>query len=502
MGFRTRLMLYLNGLLLITVALIGGLTLFSTVHSLRERARRDTLGTATMLASVVELLAGPSGEAESPVGAPGAAQVKSAAHRLVQSVVGVGNLEAVIVVSPDGQIESPTDDEQKRDYYTSGLDLMAAETSRTLKPDSRFRGGWLEVCVPLAGFGNRAGALICRMSTRRLDEAVAASLRDVVVLSIAGLFAGALISSVLAKRVSEPVRALANAARIVGSGGFTHRVRVDAADEVGMLAESFNQMAESLEAYTKELAQTTAEREALRREMDIAAEIQRSLLPASCPTIDGFDVAGDTLPAREVGGDFYDFIPLPEGRWGVVIADVSGKGVPAALLMALSRSLIRAYSRSHPSVLNALELANDFMLKDTRSGMFVTCFYAVVDPRRRTLVYVNAGHNPPVVARPTEPVVLLRASGTPLGVIEQPGIVEEQCDLAAGDTVLMYTDGITEAAAPNGERFGVHRLEEVVRNSLHVPAAQVCRRVISAAEAFAEGQPQFDDMTAIVLRVL
>ncbi len=502
MSFRNRLMLYLNGLLLITVGLVAGLTLFTTVQSLRERARHDALRTASMLAHILELFAGASGEADASAGAPGTALMKSAAERLARSVAGTGNLEAVIVVNPDGQIESPADYEQKKDYYTSGLDLMAAETSRTLKPDSRFRGDWLEASVPLTGFGNRAGALICRVGTKRLDEAVAASLRDVVVLSIAGLCAGLLVSSVLAKRVSEPVRALANAARVVGRGGFTHRVRVDSGDEVGMLAESFNQMAESLEAYTRELAQTTAEREALRREMDIAAEIQRSLLPESFPTIDGFDVAGKTLPARDIGGDFYDFIPLPGGKWGIVIADVSGKGVPAALLMALSRSLIRAYSRNHPSIVQARELANDFMLRDTRSGMFVTCFYAVVDPGRRSLTYVNAGHNPPVVTRPEGPMVLLRASGTPLGVIDQPGIVEEKYDLSQGDLVLMYTDGITEAVAPHGERFGVHRLEKVVRNSRHLVAEQVCERVVAGAEAFAEGQPQFDDMTVVVLRAL
>ncbi|HEB83911.1 MAG TPA: HAMP domain-containing protein, partial [Bacteroidetes bacterium] len=314
--------------------------------------------------------------------------------------------------------------------------------------------------------------------------------------------AGALVSSVLAKQVSGPVRKLAEAAKVIGAGGFSHRVRVESQDEVGMLAESFNKMADSLETYTAELAQTTAEKEVLGREMDIAAEIQRSLLPESCPQVRGFEIAAESVPAREVGGDFYDFIPLSEGRWGVVVADASGKGVPAALLMALSRSLLRAYSQDKPSILSALEHVNKFMLDNVGPGMFVTCFYAVLDPRRKVLRYVNAGHNPVVVARAEGQVSTLRATGTPLGVLEQPGVVEETCELASGDLVLMYTDGITEAVDAYDEQFGVERLAEIAKNSGTLAASEISGRLLTAVRTFAAGQPQFDDMTTVVIRVL
>jgi|GEM_PF-2876625 len=629
MTLRTRLTISLNGLLLVTVALVSGLTLFTTVHSLREDARHNALSTASLLARAATVSIGAPGEIENLIGDQMVVQARLAAHlvkiaegkaglspqeinavlddvtrntvldefwitdpqgkaylrstearmaedfqflpdpelqpqshefyklladktgaavvvqearrremddrpykfvgvsgldkprivqvgynadfitrlcskfavqQLVENVVDAGNLEAVFVVDAEKALDSPKSDELVKDYYYNKLDVMASETMRTLRPAVQFRGNAVEACVPLPGFGGRTGALICRLSTRELDRAVSSSLRDIIVLSIAGLIAGGLVSGVLAKRISGPIQKLAEATSVVGTGGFHHRVKVDSRDEVGMLAASFNKMTDSLETYTEELARTMSEKKAMARELDIASEIQRSLLPESCPRIDNFDIAAVSIPAREVGGDFYDFIPLPEGKWGVVIADVSGKGVPAALLMALSRSLIRAYSQDRPSVLSALELANSFMLKDMRSGMFVTCFYAVLDPAQRTLTYVNAGHNPPVVTSAGKHVRMLSASGTPLGIIEETGLREELCQLAPGDIVMMYTDGITEAMDSVGEQFGVQRLQEIARNATGLSAADIQERVLTAVRTFTVNQPQFDDMTSVVVR--
>ena len=548
MHFRTRLMIYLNGLLLVTVASVSGLTLFTSVHSLRQRARRDALGTASLLASAVSLVAqapqGAGGTAGDPAEAreemvsyPGAVADAAdldefwhavqdadlpakpaeqpapglALRRLVQGLITAGNLKAIFLTDSQGKLvtwgsPSASGDLASKDlaseYWNRQLDVLALETIKTLKPMARFRGNSLEASVLLTGFGGEPGALICELSTRRLDEAISTSLWDIVALSIAGLIAGALVSSVLAKRVSGPLHELAEAAKVIGTGGFSHRVRVESQDEVGMLAESFNKMADSLETYTAELARTTAEKEVLAREMDIASEIQRSLLPESRPQVENFEIAAESVPAREVGGDFYDFIPLSEGRWGVVIADASGKGVPAALLMALSRSLIRAYSQDKLSILSALEHANGFMLDNLGSGMFVTCFYAVFDPNQKILRYVNAGHNPVVVTRSEGQVLTLPASGTPLGILEQPGVAEETCELASGDLVMMYTDGITEAVDAYDEQFGIDRLEEITRNSGGLTAAEISGRVLTAVKTFAAGQPQFDDMTVVVIKVM
>jgi sigma-B regulation protein RsbU (phosphoserine phosphatase) len=634
MTLRTRLTLWLNALLLVVVALVSALTLFTTVHALRESARRQALGTASLLASAAVMTIGAPQEVERLIGDQMLVQARMAAHlvavaetrakmspqeintilkditgstdldeiwitgpdgvarlyatdmpvtelphftddrvaqpqsseftpllrdpsgqrfvvqraqrrdldprifkyvavsgvdksrivqvgneaefvqrwtsrfavnRMVRHVVDAGTLRAIFITDPLGRpavCGSPGGDgDLFYDFYQGKLDLHAKKTIRTLKPSASFRGHSVEACVPLPGFDGRVGALICRMDTRELERAIHETLRDVAMLSIGALIAGAVVANVLAKRISGPVHSLAEATRHIGAGGFGHRVAVESTDEVGLLAESFNKMADSLETYTSQLARTHAEKEALHREMDIAAEIQRSLLPASCPTLPRFDIAADSRPAHEVGGDFYDFIELPEGRIGIIVADASGKGVPAALMMALSRSLIRAYSQDRPSALAAMERANRFLCREMRSEMFVTAFYAVLDPATNTLSYVNAGHNPPMVHRMDGGSELLRASGTPLGVIEAVAFEEQVCELTPGDVVVMYTDGITEAQDAYGEQFGPDRLRDLVRRTLHLPADTMTGRAVTAVETFSSGQPQFDDLTLVVLKV-
>jgi sigma-B regulation protein RsbU (phosphoserine phosphatase) len=424
---------------------------------------------------------------------------------LVENVIDAGNLEAIFVADSQGQLvtaSSPTRGKDLEAEYYQGLDVIALETIKTLKPAVQFRGNSAEASVPLAGFGSKPGALICKLDTHELKEATASALRDVLILSVAGLFAGALVSSVLAKRVSGPIRKLVEAASVIGAGGFRHRVPVESGDEVGRLAESFNQMADSLDTYTAKLARTTAEKEVMARELDIAAEIQKSLLPDRCPPIPNLDLAAASLPAREVGGDFYDFIPLSGETWGLAIADVSGKGVPAAIFMALSRTLIRATASGPISPALGLRHANDLILADSRSCMFVTLFYAVLNGVEKTLRYVNAGHNPPLLLKPGEAdVVLLRAEGIALGVLENIQLKEAEIRLDPGDVIALYTDGVTEAINAQGEQFGQERLARTVAENRGLAAGEILARLKAAVTAFAGDQPQFDDITLMILKV-
>jgi len=499
MSFRTRLILGLNALLLAAVALVSGIMLYAAVQGLRETARRGALSSASVLAGAL------TAPQLSPQAAPAPALDRAALQRVIQAAVDAGYLDTVFVIAPEGEpiVFGTRSDRRElaKEYYGEDLEVFALGTARTLKPAARFHNGSVEACVPLLLFGGRAGALLCQTDAHAVDQAIASSLRDIAALALAAMIAGVFVATALARRVSRPVRRLVEAARVVGAGQFSHRVRVDSDDEVGTLADSFNKMIDSIETYTAQLAQTTAEKEALGRELDIAATIQRSLLPESCPQVEHFDLAAENLPAREVGGDFYDFIPLPGGRWGVLVADVSGKSVPAALFMALSRTLIRAYSHDQPSAVAALRLVNDVMLRDMRSEMFVTCFYAVIDPQSRTLTYVNSGHNPPLVIGADGQISLLHASGMPLGVAEEPGIREQSCELAPGDILLLYTDGITEATDPSGEQFNLRRLQDLARNSRAFPASEISSRLLTAVRTFSAGH-QFDDITTVVVKAV
>ena len=253
---------------------------------------------------------------------------------------------------------------------------------------------------------------------------------------------------------------------------------------------------------------TAEEKEALRLkvaqteyEMETAKGIQQSLLPEFPPLIEGFDLAALNLPCRQVGGDFYDFIPVQENKWGIVIADVSGKGVPAALFMALSRTLVRANVADNLTATQAMQKANHLISQEAKMGMFVTLFYTVLDPQKRLLQYVNAGHNPPfVVHKGQGGVILLKAKGIAMGVLDDYSLEQKELNLDSNDTIVFYTDGITEAINNAGEQFGDKRLIETVHENLDLPAEEIIAKVKDTVFAFAQEQPQFDDFTMVVLK--
>lgn len=252
--------------------------------------------------------------------------------------------------------------------------------------------------------------------------------------------------------------------------------------------------AEEKESYRRELERT-------EYEMETARGIQQSFLPESPPIIEGFELAALNLPARQVGGDFYDFIPVSEGKWGIIIADVSGKGVPAALFMALSRTLVRANVADNPTASQAMQKANRLISQEAKMGMFVTLFYAVLDPKKRRLQYVNAGHNPPfVVKKSSGDVILLRASGIAMGVIDDVSLEEKEIELDSNDIVVFYTDGITEAINSAGEQFGEKRLIETINRNADLPVKDLVGRVKDEVFTFAQDQPQFDDFTLVILK--
>lgn len=255
---------------------------------------------------------------------------------------------------------------------------------------------------------------------------------------------------------------------------------------------------------------TAADKETLKLElarteyeMETARGIQQSFLPESPPQIEGFELSALNLPARQVGGDFYDFIPVSEGKWGIIIADVSGKGVPAALFMALSRTLVRVNVADNPTASQAMQKANHMISQETKMGMFVTLFYAVLTPEKKLLHYINAGHNPPfVVKEDSGDVILLRASGIAMGVIDDVLLEEKVIELGSNDIVVFYTDGITEAINRKSEQFGEKRLIETINRYAALPPKDLISRVKDEVFAFAQDQPQFDDFTLVILKAI
>jgi len=242
-----------------------------------------------------------------------------------------------------------------------------------------------------------------------------------------------------------------------------------------------------------------ARRIRLESELQVAREVQAGLMPREMPDIPGFSVAGAWHPAREVAGDLYDIFPLDEGRWGMVIGDVADKGTAAALYMAMIHSLILSGALRHRSPAAVLMEVNQTILRQSSSGIFVTVFLAVLDAKKQTLQYANAGHNPPLVRRASSAMESLTKTGAVLGVFEELKLSETTITLGSGDAVVLYTDGVTEAYHPQrNEEYGIERLIAAITTAPR-KADKLLFHVEADLNAFAEGAPQQDDVTFLVL---
>lgn len=243
----------------------------------------------------------------------------------------------------------------------------------------------------------------------------------------------------------------------------------------------------------------------LERDVEMARDIQASFLPEACPTVPGWDLCAFWQAARQVGGDFYDFIhlrPTETGgdRWGIIIADVADKGMPAALFMALSRTLMRTVAINRIAPAATLSRVNELVNADAKTDLFVTIFYAVWEPGKGTFTYVNAGHNPPVlVVRQGEPA-LLEGRGVPVGVFEEAAYVENQISVEPGETLLLYTDGLPDAVNTHNEEFGMPRVLDILQERANATAAEILESVSGGVLAHVGVAETFDDLTMVVIK--
>jgi serine phosphatase RsbU (regulator of sigma subunit) len=297
---------------------------------------------------------------------------------------------------------------------------------------------------------------------------------------------------------TDPARP--EAERCIGGILMTHQRRgAFALETLPSITALANQLAAALE--NARLQQEALARERLEREMALARGIQSSFLPSGVPQIEGWAFVASLEPARHTSGDFYDFIPLPGNRWGVLIADVADKGMPAALFMALARTLIRAHAHDHVGDPAAcLVAANEQILSDTQSDLFITVFYGILDPATGEVTYANAGHNPPLLChRDGRPAELLRNTGMALGVVPDLPLASAQAMLAPGDSLVLYTDGVTEAHDLEYNGFGSDRLLAAARPGDGAAAEQIHRRIRAAVDEFVGAASQSDDLTLMVV---
>ena len=311
----------------------------------------------------------------------------------------------------------------------------------------------------------------------------------------------------LARSITGSVHELFAGTERVRAGDFNHKIAIRSRDQLGDLADSFNEMTASME----DLLQQKAEKERLEQELLIARRIQMSLLPQGSLDVPGLTVVAHCEPAREVGGDYYDFLPLDDGRLGVLIADVAGKGTSAALYMAELKGLILSLSQLHRSPRQLLIDANRLIAPHLDDRSFITMTYAVIDPLGRTLTYARAGHCPLIyrpgsngidrTARVMTPGGLVVGLTLPDGDIFARLLEEETLALHQGDLLVLFTDGITEAMNGGDECFGEARLSAIVEGHGDDPPDQLRERILREIQAFTGPVAQHDDMTMLLLKL-
>lgn len=271
-------------------------------------------------------------------------------------------------------------------------------------------------------------------------------------------------------------------------------------DELELITGIANQAAMAIT--NARLHRQDIERQRLEKELEIAREIQMNLLPRGYPEVPGVSFAAMSQPARQVGGDYYDFVPLSSGRVAMVVADVSGKGVPAAILTASIRASLRLESQGmcEASVADTVAAINRWTCRDASNNMFVTMIYAVYDPERRQLTYTNAGHCFPLLFKPSGEYRTLETGGCFLGIMDLMEYESETLEIEPGDTLVLYTDGLTDAHDEGNRVFGTERLVETIRANLDLSAEELRDELYEATLVFRATKEQFDDLTILVAK--
>lgn len=353
--------------------------------------------------------------------------------------------------------------------------------------------------IPISSSASFAEPVTALFSTRKENPiaiVVLIGLAFIGVLFIGTIWITASMVAGMVRTVTRAVEVLKEATTAIGEGRLHHRIRLEGRDELWSVAGSFNQMAEGLE---RERA-LAADKQRLEDELRLAREIQDRLLPDAPPDIAALDLAGRSLPARHVGGDYFDYLLLDGGKVGIAVADVSGKGAAAALLMSSFRASLRSLDLAALGPGESLARLNRFVHSSVDPGKFITAFLGVLDPASGQLSYAVAGHEPPYLLHVDGSTEELAVGGLVLGLFPEARYEEGQAEMRTGSLLAVFTDGVTEAQNPSGEFFGGERLLAELKRSRGATCSGTLEHIVKDVQAFAGAAAQFDDITLVLAR--
>jgi sigma-B regulation protein RsbU (phosphoserine phosphatase) len=428
-------------------------------------------------------------------------------QKLVDDLTGQANVAAVRVVDkgkgdiavsqqPSAGIGAELSD---GDFNLLDQAISARDTRATLE------GNILRVATPrLDASGEVQELTLVYLTTEAVQAAITGSITRTILIGMAAIVLGILMSYLLSSRITRPIEALNKGAKIVGGGNLDYQLNVKTGDEVEDLAGAFNKMTADLKVHIAQLQETTAARERIESELRVATEIQTSMLPRIFPPFPDrkeFEIFAAMKPAREVGGDFYDFFFVTPNKLCFTIGDVSGKGIPAALFMAISRTLIKTEGMRDIPPDQILSRVNAIMYPDNDASMFLTCFCGIFDTDSGEIRYSNGGHLPPLLYAGGDTFNFVKVpTGLVVGAMPDVRFECRSITLKPGDVFFLYTDGVTEATNPRDELYSETRLQQAASRFRDKGIKDFCTDLGAEIDRFAGGAPQADDITVLALR--
>ncbi len=349
---------------------------------------------------------------------------------------------------------------------------------------------------------NEVGRAIIAVRASQIVERMKKTFSIFAFAAIIAIILSIITSLVVGSIITRPVRLLINDMDIVASGDLTHKTASYSTDEIGLIASEFDRITRILKDASDN------EKKALRmeNELDMAREIQLKLLPPKLPEINGIDIFAAYQPAKEVGGDYYDFFPIDDTHYGLVVADVSGKGVPGSMVMATTRTILRFAAKNNLSSAETLIATNTMVSADIKRGMFVTALYIILDCENHSILCSSAGHNPMVLHHSNGEIDLVNPNGIALGFDkgEMFGktLKEKKVQLQKGDRVILYTDGIIESRDTNRDEFSEQRFYDFIRENSELNSEDFVQKLIEEVESHQGKSEQHDDITILTFRVL
>lgn len=384
------------------------------------------------------------------------------------------------------------------------LDIVNASQELTQLKENEWysaRKDTIYISVPIRENGITLGRFGVASSNQPILEAKEKSITTVLAITLFVLLIGLPLMVVILHRKLKPITTIANALRNVNLENMLIHIPFKSNNELGYLSETLRVMGYKLD----QAQQDILEKERLARELEIAHEIQNNILPSGFPAGDNFDIAGVYRSAREVGGDYYDFMQFSQNRVGILIADVSGKSLPGMLVMLMTRELVKRFTKTYTEPADLLCKLNAELLKSIKKGMFVTLFFGVIDTRSGQFTFASAGHNPLLwMNSARREISAIKTKGFPLGLmpVEQfnKRIEQQSITITTNDWLVLYTDGVNEAHNTTGQEFGMDRFEAVLKEQGRGSSETLIQACLEAVDSFTGDAEQFDDITMVALK--